>query len=327
MLRCFAVYLLFFIALKLNFAFLISFVLSSELITLNFYYSSIFRESFQFLSFVYFYNFKYTFLFPFSCLIPFHFPSSCNKFLFHLLQLTHTLVSLCHPLSTSASFHFFFLANSFPCLTCTAFVSSSSVLSHQIPLSNHFNLHIFFFNVFSIFSFLPTNFLILTFYEYRRAVLYLFFPSTLYIKFFQFYMFSNLFLFPVRSLRSSFIYFSYSFSLFLHSPSHKIKFRFLHLIFSLNIFYCFFFHLYSFYSSQTFLFILLLLLFIFTSNFSLFILFNLHIFFLALFSVFPSLLSLSPFELIKLLFTYIVHIVSLPSFSTLFTSSFIHFIH
>lgn len=50
-------------------------------------------------------------------------------------------------------------------------------------------------------------------------------------------------------------------------------------------------------------------------------------FFLAPFSVFPSLLSFSPFELIKLLFTYIVHIVSLPSFSTLFTSSFIHFIH
>lgn len=62
MFRCFAVYLLFFIRLKLNFAFLISFVLSSELITLNFYYSSTFRESFQFLSFVYFYNFKYTFL-------------------------------------------------------------------------------------------------------------------------------------------------------------------------------------------------------------------------------------------------------------------------
>lgn len=131
----------------------------------------------------------------------------------------------------------------------------------------------------------------------------------------------------MRSFRSSFIYFSYSFYLFLYSPSHKTKFRFLHLFFSLNIFYCFFFHRYSVYSSQTFLFILLPLPFIFTSNFSLFILFNSHIFFLAPFSVFPSLLSFSPFELIKLLFTYIVHIVSLPSFSTLFTSSFIHFIH
>lgn len=145
----------------------------------------------------------------------------------------------------------------------------------------------------------------------------LFISNFLVLYFFQFISFSC-------SLRSSSICFSYSFYLLLHSPSHKIKFRFFHLFFSLSIFYCFFFHLYSF-SSQTFLFIFLLLPFIFTSNFSLFILFNSHIFFLAPFSVFPSLLSFSPFELIKLLFTYIVHIVSLPSFSTLFTSSFIHF--